>query len=82
MERETIVSGSAVPSPCTEVCKLDAITGWCAGCGRTIDEIAAWGSLDDPAKRAVWKRLPARRAELERRRAETAGASSGDGSAP
>jgi len=55
-----------IPSPCTSVCKIDAATGWCAGCLRTIDEIAAWGSLDDRAKRAVWKLLPARRAERDR----------------
>jgi predicted Fe-S protein YdhL (DUF1289 family) len=49
------------------VCTIDPATGWCAGCLRTIDEIAAWGSLDDRAKRAVWKLLPARRAERDRR---------------
>jgi predicted Fe-S protein YdhL (DUF1289 family) len=49
------------------VCTIDPATGWCAGCLRTIDEIAAWGSLDDRAKRAVWKLLPERRAERERR---------------
>ena len=52
----------AVPSPCTQVCAIDAGTGWCAGCMRTVDEIAAWGSLDDDGKRAVWQQLPARRA--------------------
>jgi predicted Fe-S protein YdhL (DUF1289 family) len=40
---------------------MDAATGWCEGCLRTIDEIAAWGQLDDDAKRAV-------RAELRQRR--------------
>jgi hypothetical protein len=55
-----------IPSPCTSVCTLDPATGWCAGCLRTIDEIAAWGSLDGAARRAVWKRLPARRAERDR----------------
>jgi hypothetical protein len=57
---------SEIPSPCTSVCTIDASTGWCAGCLRTIDEIAAWGSLDSVARRAVWKRLPARRAERNR----------------
>jgi Predicted Fe-S protein len=57
---------SEIPSPCTSVCKIDAATGWCAGCLRTIDEIAAWGSLDDRTRRTVWKRLPARRAERDR----------------
>ena len=50
-----------VPSPCNQVCTIDAATGWCDGCKRTIDEIAAWGALDDDAKRAVWAALPTRR---------------------
>ncbi len=53
---------ATVPSPCIDVCKIDASTGWCEGCLRTIDEIAAWGALDNRAKRDIWKRLPARRA--------------------
>jgi len=57
------------------VCTIDASTGWCAGCLRTIDEIAAWGSLDDRAKRSVWKLLPERRAERDRRAALDAAAS-------
>ena len=67
-----------IPSPCTKVCTIDAATGWCAGCLRTIDEIAAWGSLDDGAKRAVWKRLPARRAERDGR-SSPSGAAAVDG---
>jgi len=59
-----------IASPCTSVCRIDEATGWCAGCLRTIDEIAAWGSLDDQARRSVWKRLPARRAERDRRAAD------------
>jgi hypothetical protein len=37
-------------------------TGWCDGCLRTIDEIVAWGSMDDEGKRRVWALLAARRA--------------------
>lgn len=51
----------SVPSPCTGVCRIDESSGWCAGCARTIDEIAAWGSLDDSARLAVWGRLRERR---------------------
>jgi len=40
---------------------MDAATGWCAGCLRTIDEIAAWGLLDDAQKHEVWELLDARR---------------------
>jgi predicted Fe-S protein YdhL (DUF1289 family) len=34
---------------------------WCEGCARTIDEIVAWGRLDDEGKRRIWSLLPARR---------------------
>jgi uncharacterized protein len=68
---------SAIASPCTSVCTIDPATGWCAGCLRTIDEIAAWGSLDDRAKRAVWKLLPERRVERDRRAAAAAASEAG-----
>lgn len=56
-----------VPSPCVSVCRMDEASGWCLGCARTLTEIAAWGTLGDEARRAVWALLPARRAELRRR---------------
>ena len=46
-----------VPSPCISVCRMDAETGLCAGCYRTLDEIAAWGGMDDDARRALWRQL-------------------------
>lgn len=55
---------SNVPSPCVSICRMDAASGWCEGCLRTIDEIAAWSVLDDLHKRAVWKLLPQRREAL------------------
>jgi predicted Fe-S protein YdhL (DUF1289 family) len=57
-----------IASPCTSVCRVDAGTGWCEGCLRTVDEIAAWSRLDDRRRREVWKRLPARRIEFAARR--------------
>jgi uncharacterized protein len=53
-----------VPSPCISVCTMDAAAGICIGCGRTLDEIAAWSVLDADAKRAVLAALPARCAAL------------------
>ncbi|MBC7955341.1 MAG: DUF1289 domain-containing protein [Cytophagales bacterium] len=47
-------AATAVPSPCISVCQMDAASGLCAGCLRTLEEIAAWGTLGDDAKRAVW----------------------------
>lgn len=54
--------GPGVPSPCVSVCRMDAGSGLCTGCWRTLDEIAAWSVLDDDAKRSVWVQLEARRA--------------------
>ena len=64
---EQATDAPGVPSPCTSVCTMDGATGWCIGCLRTIDEIAAWGMLDDGAKRAVLAALPARRLALKER---------------
>ena len=57
-------------SPCIGVCALDPDTGWCEGCLRTIDEIAAWGALDEQARREIWQRLPARRVKRDATRPE------------
>jgi predicted Fe-S protein YdhL (DUF1289 family) len=54
-------AGESVPSPCINVCRIDPASGLCAGCRRTLDEIAAWSRLDDTGKRVVWAQL-ARRA--------------------
>jgi uncharacterized protein len=76
---------SSVPSPCISVCRMEAASGLCEGCLRTLDEIAAWGSIDDRARRVIWKQLHQRRA-LRQPAAATAGTlgalgdSSGDGS--
>ena len=51
-----------VPSPCISVCEMLPASGVCAGCFRTLDEIAAWSVLDDADKRAVLAALPPRRA--------------------
>ncbi len=48
------------PSPCINVCRMDPRTGLCEGCLRTLDEIAAWSTLDPEQKRAVLAQLPSR----------------------
>ncbi len=47
-------------SPCVNLCRMDPATGWCEGCRRTLDEIAAWSSMDAVRREAVWQQLPAR----------------------
>ena len=54
----------SVPSPCIDVCRMDANSGLCEGCLRTLDEIAAWSVLDDDARRAIVAALPGRKLAL------------------
>ena len=56
-----------VDSPCVSVCRMDAATGWCEGCLRTLDEIARWSRLDEAERRKVVAVLPVRRTEWRRR---------------
>ncbi|WP_345540543.1 DUF1289 domain-containing protein [Variovorax defluvii] len=49
-----------VPSPCISVCRMETLSGFCEGCLRTIDEIAAWRTMDDAGKRAVWRAVELR----------------------
>jgi len=51
------------PSPCINLCKMDPASGLCAGCYRTLDEIAAWSGLDNRRRKAVLTAIAARRAE-------------------
>ena len=51
-----------IASPCTKVCTIDPRSGLCHGCGRTLDEIARWGSLSDAERSRIMAELPQRRA--------------------
>jgi uncharacterized protein len=44
---------------------MDAVSGLCIGCGRTIDEIARWSAMSDEERRAIMAGLPARMALAE-----------------
>jgi predicted Fe-S protein YdhL (DUF1289 family) len=64
MKELPTMADADVPSPCIDVCRMDPVTGWCEGCRRTLDEIAAWSQLDNAAKRAVWLQLQDRRSAV------------------
>ncbi|MBU9194597.1 DUF1289 domain-containing protein [Burkholderia gladioli] len=55
----TGTAAAGVASPCTAICRIEPATGWCAGCGRTLEEIAAWRDLDDAGRRAILARIAA-----------------------
>ncbi|MGE5649503.1 DUF1289 domain-containing protein [Noviherbaspirillum sp. UKPF54] len=56
--------GAQTPSPCINVCRMNAQTGLCEGCFRTIDEIARWGTASNEFKRAVWDEIKRRQEQL------------------
>ena len=51
----------AIESPCTSVCVIDPVTGLCAGCFRSLDEIAGWSNFSTERRRAVIEALARRR---------------------
>ena len=54
--------GSEHPkSPCSNLCVLDPGTGWCEGCGRTLDEIGKWSAMTVAEKWSVLREIDARR---------------------
>ncbi|WP_112183012.1 DUF1289 domain-containing protein [Methylibium petroleiphilum] len=56
-------------SPCVGVCRIEQASGLCAGCLRTLDEIAAWSKLDETGRERVWVQLDERRLPGARRAA-------------
>jgi len=54
-----------IASPCNKVCVMEAQSGLCRGCYRTLDEIARWPELSDAQRAAVLAQLPARRSAAE-----------------
>ncbi len=48
-------------SPCIKLCVMDAATGLCAGCGRSLEEIAGWAGMSELERRRVMRELPGRR---------------------
>ena len=51
---------ATISSPCIKVCTIDAPSGLCIGCGRTVDEIERWLSLSENERRRIMGELPAR----------------------
>jgi uncharacterized protein len=58
---------STIESPCILICSIDAKTGYCFGCGRTMDEISAWGTMTSQRRREIMSTLAARLETVERK---------------
>lgn len=44
-------------TPCVKICSIDAPSGLCRGCGRTLDEIARWASMSEDEQAAIMRHL-------------------------
>ena len=54
-----------IKTPCIKVCVVDGSSGFCLGCGRTLNEIAKWARLSDAERDQVIDLLPPRIATLK-----------------
>ena len=61
---DPLTHSGPLPSPCIGVCVMDAQSGLCTGCLRTIDEIADWGMAPEERKRQIWIALESRRVQV------------------
>lgn len=57
-------SGDRVPSPCISVCRINADTGLCEGCYRTLREISGWSRSGPAAQRLLWQTIGQRMAAV------------------
>jgi len=60
-----------ISSPCIKVCVMNPAAGICSGCGRTLDEIARWGSMAESERLYIMRTLPARLEGLKQQKAGT-----------
>ena len=60
-----MMTREAIKTPCIKVCAVDAATGWCLGCGRSLKEIGQWVAIGPDVRESVLAALPDRIARLE-----------------
>jgi uncharacterized protein len=63
----TAMSATLPSTPCVRTCIVDPVSALCIGCGRTVDEIAAWPAMLETERLAVMAGLDARLREARSR---------------
>ena len=51
---------AAIETPCEQICIVDAPSGLCRGCRRSLDEIGRWTAYSDGERRHIMDELPQR----------------------
>jgi hypothetical protein len=49
-----------IETPCIRICSIDPQTELCAGCRRSLHEIATWARMSPAERRAIMDELPGR----------------------
>ncbi|MEA2977979.1 MAG: uncharacterized protein QOF19_3499 [Alphaproteobacteria bacterium] len=55
---------ATVASPCTKICIIEPVRGWCLGCGRNLVEIERWAAFSDDERARVVSGLAQRLAAI------------------
>jgi predicted Fe-S protein YdhL (DUF1289 family) len=53
-----------IATPCVKICVVDAESGLCVGCYRTLAEVASWTRLTDADRKRIMAALPAREGRI------------------
>jgi len=53
-----------LPSPCINICRMDATSGLCLGCFRSLEEIAGWAGANDTARALILAAVARRRGQI------------------
>jgi predicted Fe-S protein YdhL (DUF1289 family) len=49
-----------ISTPCIKICEIDPASCLCRGCGRSLEEIARWGSMHEAERLAIMATLSTR----------------------
>lgn len=58
--RQQTARPTVIETPCVKICTIDD-DGLCAGCSRSLDEIARWGSMAPTERQRIMAELPKRK---------------------
>ncbi|SFQ96129.1 DUF1289 domain-containing protein [Poseidonocella sedimentorum] len=60
MSSDEVWRRAEIESPCVKLCVIHPETGLCAGCARTLDEIAGWTGFAPEKRAQILLELPGR----------------------
>jgi predicted Fe-S protein YdhL (DUF1289 family) len=49
-----------ISTPCIKICEIDPASRLCRGCGRSLNEIAMWGSMSEAQRLQIMTTLEQR----------------------